>query len=103
MRHFYKEIEVVIQQDDGSLSDHLNKLFEEVGEVAQDINKFTKRKSLKSNETLSDVKENLTGEIASVIQLLFALAIKTGISYEELEEKFYLENDDYKSWLETKK
>jgi len=91
MRKVYKKIEEILKKTDtGSkqlnLTLHLSKLFEEAGEVAQEINKLNGRKKTTIGETLEDIDDNICEEVADAIQCLMAIAITAGVDYERLKD-----------------
>lgn len=99
MKNQFDDVNNIMANDPGTIGDQLQKLAEEFGEVATDINKITRRKSLKPGETMETIRENLTGEIAANIQILFAIAIKANIKYDDIVTQLDNENADYDAYV----
>lgn len=101
MRTQFLRTKDISAPDPASIGIHLQKLFEEAGEVATDVNKLTGRKKLKGAETMQDVRDNFIGELASNIQIIFILAQKAGFNYDDLTNAIDLENNDYQKYVDN--
>ena len=71
----------------------LGKLMEEVGELAQGINKTTGMKM--HDEDYVDIVDNIAVECADVIQNVYSLAEKFGITLEQICEKMAAQNVEW--------
>jgi len=90
------------KHNNATLSNHLNKLAEEFGELAQSVNKIIGIKTIKKGETLKDIEDNINEEIVDCTQIMFAIAHLNNISYEEIISKFNLKNDKYELYIRKK-
>lgn len=84
------------------LISHAAKWAEESGEVSKDLNTLVGIRELRGEETVESTRVNLAGELGSMLQLIFAVASLTGISYDELETKLEQENKDWSKWVMRK-
>jgi len=73
----------------------LCKLTEEVGELAQSVNKIIGMKG--TSEPVSEIDNNISEEIADCIQILFTIGIMRNISYEDLTKMLAQKNIKYKN------
>ena len=93
----YKQIGELNKKDPTNHSERLCKLFEEVGELAQAVNKVTGRKKLSIDDTPESIKENITEEIADVIQNAICIGCGFGITEEEILEIMASKNKKWDS------
>lgn len=103
MKQLFDDICFTTKQDVLTPSLHLCKLMEEVGELAQVINKDIGRKRKKETDSSTNIIENIKEEIADSIQVLFSIATCYGFSYEELMEELEFKNLTYRDELLTRK
>lgn len=100
MRKAYQQIKDIIQKLDHpdtaaiNMTLHLSKLTEEVGELAQSINKLNGRKKLKG-ETNDQINDNIEEEAADAIQCIMAIAINAGVEYESLKKRLIEKNTKF--------
>ena len=81
---------------------HLGKFNEELGEMAQSINKLTGRKN-KKGESKKEILENIGEEAVDAIQCLMAIAINAGVDYETLKATMIKKNDKFDAGIEKEK
>jgi NTP pyrophosphatase (non-canonical NTP hydrolase) len=103
MKQLFEDINILVISDTIDPSLHLNKLYEETGELAMAINKTTGRKITNESDTTENIRENILEEIADSIQTLFAIANCYDITYETIEWKMQLKNNKYKENLHLKR
>lgn len=82
-----------------SAGQHLCKLTEEVGELAQEVNKTIGRKTKKVDETDESIRANILEEGADVIQCVIAILASKGIEFEELKKALCNKNIKYSKGL----
>lgn len=99
MREAFQEVTELVATDPGTLSDHLSKLTEEVGEFAAAVNMTTGRKTRKYGETDEDVLTNVVEEFADSIQVMVGILHKLGITYEDAVAAFHRKNQDYAAFV----
>jgi NTP pyrophosphatase (non-canonical NTP hydrolase) len=107
MRKAYAQIKEIVKHIDGegdkaiAMTFHLGKLVEEIGEMAQSINKLNGRKKIK-NETHTEILDNIEEEVADSIQCLMAIAINAGIEYESLKVRLVEKNGKFENNVNEK-
>jgi len=89
----------LLLKPDHNIGSHLQKLTEEIGELAQSINKLTDLKSFSKNETIEDVKRNILEEVADCNQILFIIAHLAGFTYDDVDGEVGLKNKSYKKFI----
>lgn len=100
MRKVYQQLTEIIKKIDKpenaamNMTFHLSKLTEEIGEMAQSINKLNGRKK-KKGETKKEVYDNIGEEVADSIQCLMAIAINAGVDYETLKATLIKKNNKF--------
>lgn len=82
-----------------SAGQHLCKLTEEVGELAQEVNKTIGRKTKRVDETDESIRANILEEGADVIQCVIAILASKEISFDELKESLCKKNIKYSKGL----
>lgn len=95
MKEKYLKIKELIALHKNTDQGHLNKLMEEVGELAQEINKLNGLKRMKNDETLDSVKKNIVEELADCLQCIFAISNIYDIPYNNLKEELDKKNLKY--------
>lgn len=100
MKEIFKEIQRINKNDPAIASERLCKVFEEAGELAQEINKTIGRKS--RTETPSELKDMICEEAADTIQCIISLIDTYGITYKELIEKLKNKNMKWESAVEQR-
>jgi NTP pyrophosphatase (non-canonical NTP hydrolase) len=103
MEKQYNEITKLVAKQGDGVAIHLCKLTEEVGELAQAINKRLGTKSLKKSDTTTAIRENIKEEISDCIQILFGIAYLHGISLNDLKKELSAKNKSYSKFLLKKK
>lgn len=105
MKVLYQEISDIVENDEPVMSPqalkltaHLAKLTEEVGELAQSVNKLNGRKTNKGDR-YEDILNNIEEETADAIQCLMAIAITAGIDYKSLKKRLGEKNKKYEQSL----
>ena len=107
MRKAYEQIAEIIKKTDDTatpalnMTFHLGKLTEEVGELAQSVNKLNGRKK-KKGESLAQIHDNIEEEAADAIQCIMAIAINAGVNYESLQKRLISKNKAFKNTLKDK-
>lgn len=107
MRKSYAQLVELLKDYDGNgdvavaMTFHLSKLVEEVGEMAQSINKLNGRKKIK-NETKEEILDNIEEEVADSIQCLMAIAINAGVKYESLKARLVKKNSKFEENINEK-
>ena len=97
MKNLFKEIQKINKLDPATNTERLAKLFEEAGELAQEVNKTNGRKTHDSTD--EEIIKEITSEAADVIQNVFSLADGFGISLKEICEAMEKKNIKWKSKL----
>lgn len=100
MKKEFDEITGIIKVHNVDSGAHLNKLTEEIGELAQALNKLNGLKSLKKKDTQERVISNIKEEIADCIQILFAISKINGFEFNDIKSEIGLKNKDYKQWAD---
>ena len=109
MKKAYEQIkEIMLEADYGvntslNMTLHLSKLIEEVGEMAQSMNKLNGRKKRSDTEPYEEILENIREEAADSIQCLMAIAINAGVDYESLKKTLEEKNKKFKDSIQKKK
>lgn len=107
MRKAYEQIAGIISKTDLAentslnMTFHLAKLTEEVGELAQAVNKLNGRKK-KKGASLQDINDNIEEEAADSIQCIMAIAINAGVQYESLKKRLTEKNGVFEKTVENK-
>lgn len=96
MKVIYKEIQGLNQLDPATHAERLGKLAEEFGELAMAINKSTGRKF--TDESEEEIKKELLGEIADVIQNTMSIA--DGFEFT-LEDIVLALSEKNSKWIEV--
>jgi NTP pyrophosphatase (non-canonical NTP hydrolase) len=100
MRKAYEQLEEIVKKNDSALplplamTFHLGKLTEEVGELAQAVNKINGRKKIKS-ESKEEILDNVEEEAADAIQCIMAIAINAGVKYDSLKKRLVEKNHKF--------
>jgi NTP pyrophosphatase (non-canonical NTP hydrolase) len=100
MRKAYEQLEEIVKKNDSALPPalamtfHLGKLTEEVGELAQGVNKVNGRKKIKG-ETHEEIIDNIEEEAADAIQCIMAIAINAGVKYDSLKKRLIEKNHKF--------
>ena len=106
MEELYEEINKLATMDDlatkASLSDHLGKMTEEVGEFAKEINRLTGRKTRSFFDSTDDITRNAAAEGADAIQCIINVLTRIGVTYEEFLVALKKSNKNYEAWVESK-
>ncbi len=106
MKDNYNQIAELVNLDQrcngATVSLHLNKLTEEVGEFAQAVNKTLGIKSKKPTDTNESIVEDICEEAADVVQIVSGICYLNGISYERLMDKLKEKNDSYHTFIVNK-
>lgn len=86
------------------IAGHLCKAAEELGELAQSINKLIGRKKIKENESKEQIKDNILEESADLIQCVIAILSSKELDFtaEQLKQKLFDKNLDYKEFINSK-
>ena len=107
MRKAFEKIEELIALDKPKVSGnalemtlHLSKAFEEIGELAQSVNKLNGRKKWKKEDTELLILDNIEEEAADAIQCIMAVAIKAGVKYDSLKKRIKGKNKAYQKGIE---
>jgi len=97
MKELFKEIHNISESDkyNQGMSEAMCKLSEEFGELAQVVCMKIGRKKNKFNE--QEIKEKAIEESADVIQNVFCIADKFGITYDELVTALNTKNKKWKN------
>ena len=82
-----------------NIGSHLQKLAEEVGELAKSVNKLTDLKSFAKDETIEDVNRNILEEVADCNQILFIIAKLAGYTYDDVKSEIGVKNKSYKRYI----
>lgn len=108
MRKAYEKIEKLVEKDKSTVSGkalemtlHLSKAFEEIGELAQAVNKINGRKKWKKGDTEKNILDNIEEEAADAIQCIMAVAIKAGVKYDSLKKRIKGKNKAYEKGIEN--
>lgn len=100
----FNEVGELAKQDCKTLAELLCKTTEELGELAQSLNKFIGIKSIKENETRELIDENILEEGADTIQCIMAILALRGFTSEDLKREISKKNKKYKDTInETRK
>lgn len=106
MKDNYNQISELVTIDEkyngATVSLHLNKLTEEVGEFAQAVNKTLGIKSKKQTDTNESIIEDICEEASDVLQIISGLCFLNGISYERLMDKLKEKNTAYHQFIYKK-
>lgn len=94
MKQILEEIKKLDDMDQKPISESMCKLFEELGEFTQEVNKMIGMKV--HNETHSEIREKLLEEMADTIQNILLIGSRFNIDIEELETEIKKCN---KKWL----
>jgi NTP pyrophosphatase (non-canonical NTP hydrolase) len=89
----FEDIKRLDNLDDSSLSDSFLKLSEEIGELANAINKFNGRKN--SLESKEEIILNIKEEIADSIQNLILISTRFGFDHTDIINEIFKKN---KKW-----
>jgi len=101
MRKAYEQIREILaisekpENSSLNMTMHLAKLTEEVGELAQGVNKLNGRKRKSKDETNSQVLSNIEEEAADSIQCIMAIALNAGVSYQSLKKRLHEKNQAF--------
>ena len=97
MKDLYKEVGELNDLKKVPLSHRLAKLFEESGELAQEVNrKIGMKKNTKSD---AEIKQGITEEAADVIQNVFSVIQDCDIEFEDLVKEMRNKNIKWKNTL----
>lgn len=96
LKEIYEICQEVDRKNPRHQIEHISKLAEEVGELAQIVNKEYK---LAETNSYKEIGKMLAEEIADVIICSFAVGIVNDISYEHLLEVLKIKAEKYKSNL----
>lgn len=103
----FDQIVSLVEQDasvnGATVSLHLNKLTEEVGEFAQAINKTLGIKTKKKSDTPEAIQDNIAEEGADMIQIIVGICYLLGITYNELMKKLTEKNYEYQKFIDAKR
>ncbi len=97
----YKEIKELGIQESSTISEDACKLFEEMGELVQEINKITGKK--KFDGDVEKVKINIREESADTLQNLLLICTKFDISIDDLLKEVVKKNKKWKGIVQSKK
>ncbi len=97
MKKIYEQVIKLNSVDNVSTAERLCKLFEEVGEMAQAVNKIIGRK--RHNQTPDEIKIDIAEEAADTIQNVFSVCDSCGIKYEEIVEMLKTKNKKWENKL----
>ena len=89
MKDIYQQIKAITVVDGATPGEYLNKLFEESGELAREVNQLNGRRKIIDKDL---IRANILEEGADSIQCLFALLASCGITSEQLIEKIAEKN-----------
>lgn len=107
MKKHFDQVKALVEQDKevngATVSLHLNKLTEEVGEFAQVINKTLGIKGRKRSDTDYVIKDNIAEEAADMIQIILGICALNGIKYSHVMDQFGKKNYVYEKFIEAKK
>ena len=98
-----EEIEEINLLDPATIAERLNKVTEELGEVATEVNKLTGRKVRKKGEDDEDVRNNIEEELADLIQCAISLGAEAGVDCFYLLDKIEAKNDKWRNVIVKKK
>lgn len=93
MNTLFKQITDITIADGATSGEYLNKLFEESGELAREVNQLNGRRKVIDKDS---IRANILEEGADSVQCLFALLASVGITFEELVAKISEKN---KVWI----
>ena len=91
-----KEIHHLNKLDKATTEARMCKLMEEVGELAQGINKTIGRKRRKLDETDLDIEKNILEEGVDSIQNILCILDGRGHSYKKIIERLLEKNQEWK-------
>lgn len=107
MKKNFDQVAKLVEQDaefnGATVSLHLNKLTEEVGEFAQVINKTLGIKTKKKGDTPEAIQDNIAEEAVDMIQIIVGICYLQGITYDQLMEKFTDKNHEYQKFIDEKR
>jgi NTP pyrophosphatase (non-canonical NTP hydrolase) len=107
MKKHFNQVAKLVEEDKivngATVSLHLNKLTEEVGEFAQVINKTLGIKGRKRSDTDAVIKDNIGEEAADMIQIIVGICHLNGVGYSDIMDHFEKKNYVYEKFIEGKK
>lgn len=103
MKQQFNDIKGIVEIHEVNAQKHLSKLMEEIGELAQGINKIYGQKTKKKNETQEKIIKNIKEEIADSLQILFSIAVCFNIPYHDLKEELDKKNTTYSEFVNSLK
>jgi NTP pyrophosphatase (non-canonical NTP hydrolase) len=102
-KEIVKEIGRLNSKDQASHSERMCKVMEEIGELAQAVNRTTGRKILKEKDTVESMNENLLEEGVDSIQCIISLLKGYGYGHKDILKKMKHKNKVWESVIEKKK
>ena len=96
MKENYIQIQKLTKLSNRHSLEHLGKLFEESGELAQEVNKLVGTKATK--ETSEKVNKNILEEGCDTIQCVLAILANEGHSYSDIKKELGNKNN---KWLKA--
>lgn len=98
----FEYIRTLDSSEQATLEQLVNKLTEELGEIASDVNVLTGYKRNKGGKAQEEIKANLKEECCDLIQLAMCLGARTGMDYNELCETIAKKNVEWQSSYASK-
>ncbi len=98
-----KEIVRLNKLDEKSVSKRMCKITEEIGELAQAVNKTTGIKRLKKEDTKENMLDNILEEGADSIQCVISLLGKFGFTAEDILRKMDEKNEYWEQVINERK
>lgn len=86
-----------------NMTGHLAKLTEEIGELAQSVNKTNGRKKRLPEETNDKIKDNIVEEASDAIQCIMAIVINAGGDYDSLKKSLHKKNGKFAKEIDRKR
>ena len=98
----YNEIVALAIEDGKPIELLLCKTTEELGELAQSINKVIGIKTMKITDSNQTINENILEEVSDTIQCLISIIGKMGFTADDLKKELSKKNKKYKEIIISK-
>lgn len=102
-KEIVKEISELNSKDKATNSERMCKVVEEIGELAQAVNRTTGRKILKEKDTEESLRENLLEEGVDSIQCIISLLDGYGYNSKDILRKMRQKNKVWKKVISKRK